>query len=94
VADRKWAHDRWGLVYLVKREYQLAIEKFKDALAIDPKFAIAIHNWGVALADQGKCRLAIDKYQEAIAAEGGRLPGVYNSWAVALGKLGDSEEAI
>jgi hypothetical protein len=91
--NRKWYYDLWGMVHMVKKEYDLAIGKFKNALAIDPKFAIAIHNWGIALAAQGRYRDAIAKYQEAVAA-GSTMPGIYNHWAFALGKLGYSEEAI
>lgn len=89
-----WSYDLWGLVHMVKDEYDLAIEKFKLALAVDPKFEIALHNWGIALAEQGHYREAIGKYQEALAAGGTDLPGIYNAWAVALGKLGYSDEAI
>jgi tetratricopeptide (TPR) repeat protein len=93
-AERKWPYDLWGLVHLVKDEYELAIEKFEAAIAIDPRFEVAIHNWGLALAAQGNYRAAIYKYQEAVAAGGMGLPGVYNGWAIALGKLGYTAEAI
>ena len=92
-AERKWPYDLWGLVHMVKEEYALAIEKFKLALAIDPNFEIALHNWGIALAEQRRYREAIDKYQAAVAAGGKDLPGIYNAWAVALGKLGYTDEA-
>ncbi len=92
-SEQKWPYDLWGLVHMVKEEYALAIKKFKLALAIDPNFEIALHNWGIALAEQKRYREAIGKYQAAVAAGGKDLPGIYNAWAVALGKLGYTDEA-
>ena len=89
--------------------YDEAIEKFKKALEINPKYVDAYINWGMALCNKAETavvttgttweeqekryRKAIELFQKAAEIDPGSAKA-YSNWGVALNKLGRYEEAI
>ena len=56
-----------GNAYVKDKQYDRAIETYKKALAIEPKFAEADYNLGSVYEKQKKYDLAVEHYQKAIA---------------------------
>ncbi|MEA1895075.1 MAG: tetratricopeptide repeat protein, partial [Euryarchaeota archaeon] len=59
-------YKRFGDFYAFKREYNEAIEYYKEAIRIDPDDAAARNNLGNLLKDQGRYDEAEKEYREAI----------------------------
>ena len=55
-------HYELGAVYLTKNNLEKAIQKFNDALNIDPKYFEALHEMGVALNLVGKNKESLEKF--------------------------------
>jgi tetratricopeptide (TPR) repeat protein len=76
-----------------ERLYELACEKYAQALALKPDMHVALYNWGRALFNQAKLKtdkggahlfaLAGEKFEQALALKPDMHEALYN-WAVAL----------
>lgn len=103
-----WTLSDWGL-QLRKRSNQepmlriehlsAAIDKFKQAVTINPDDHEALGNWGRALVRLSDAEpehradhlnAAIDKFEQAVTLQPDDHGALYN-WGVALGKLADSK---
>lgn len=94
VDDDVWAYSLWGLVLWDLDKYSEAIEKFKLAIEVDPKFAIAYFNWGLVLGDDlYKYSEAIEKFKKATELEP-KNPDTYYSWGRMLEAMKNEQEAI
>ena len=97
--SHKWVLNLWGMVLYQQADRQGAIEKFRQALELDPHFASPLFNWGVVLARQGSHQEAIGKFMQV--ADGWRtgdpaetLAAAYTEWGFSLALLGHTDEAI
>lgn len=69
-----------GNAHFQKKEYDMAVEKYKKALLIAPDDAILNYNLGVAYYNQGKAlyKDAIFHYERAIKIDPGHIDAYYN----------------
>lgn len=58
-----------GLSYALKQNYDLAIEAFTSAIALNPNYARAYNNRGAAYANKGQYNRAIGDYNKAISLD-------------------------
>gem|GEM_PF-3009498 len=63
---RKWVLNLWGIVLYQQADRAGAMEKFKEALALDSDFLSARLNLGVVTARRGDNVKAIDYYREVV----------------------------
>ena len=83
----------WGLILADQGDHEGAITKYKEAIELDPTYALSYNNWGVALANQGDYEGAIAKYEKAIQLDPtNALP--YSNWGLNLAHQTDNEGAI
>lgn len=97
--NAKWMYNLWGMILYQQSDRVGAIEKFKAALDIDPKFASAMLNWGVALARHGANQEAIEKFRHVVEDRSCDVTpptkaAAYAEWGFSLALLGHSEEAF
>jgi tetratricopeptide (TPR) repeat protein len=95
----KWLLNLWGIVRYQQADRDGAIEKFRQALELDPKFASARFNWGVALARQGMLEEAIKRFKEVVQTwrsgdQLDTLAAAYTEWGFSLALQGRTEEAF
>ena len=64
-ADRKFALDNWGDALLGKKLYEDAAQKYREAIQVDPEYAVAYNDLGGALAAQERFDEAIEPYRRA-----------------------------
>lgn len=90
-----------GKTYLHLKDPQLlakALEEFKRAVELDPRYGEAQHNLGVAYAEGGKWEEAIRAYQKALSVPGYPDPEVAHhnlGWAFYnLDRLKEAEESF
>jgi tetratricopeptide (TPR) repeat protein len=57
----------WGSILNEKQDYDGAIAKYQQALALNPKYAFAYTGWGYVLDEKQDYDGAIAKYQQALA---------------------------
>lgn len=82
-----------GMDYMDERDYQSAIEKFKKATEIDPKFAFAWDNLGISYRKLNQLNKAIEAYKQSLKINSkGRLPLMNIAVAYNLSK--NYEQAI
>lgn len=81
-----------GNLYLQQKEYRLAEDYYKKALALDETFLNAHHNLAVALCAQGRKAEGLEHYREALLIDKTHIPSLYNL-AMVLEETGDYEEA-
>jgi len=67
-----------GFSYAEKKEYQKAIEAFKQAILIDPSFALAHYNLGLAYVALGLHLEAIEAFKQAIRFNPGFAEAYYD----------------
>ena len=70
-----------------------AAQRYREALALDPRFAEGHHNLGVLLARRGELAAAVDHYRRALEIAP-RAPEVHVQLAAALARQGDAEAAL
>ena len=75
------------------RNFNAAVENYRQILKIKPDSAVVINNMGNALADQGKLEEAIEAYSKAIAIKPD-YADAYSNMGLALKEQGKLEEAI
>jgi tetratricopeptide (TPR) repeat protein len=82
----------WGAMLLAKGDYDLAIERFREANQKGPHFADPLEMWGEALMLKNRSDLALAKFEEAnkYAPNWGRL---HLEWGKALVYAGRKDEA-
>lgn len=80
-----------ALINLGRKEE--AIEAYRQAIAIDPKFAYPYHGLGTALSSLGRKEGAIEAYRQAIAVDP-KFSYPYNDLGGVLLNIGRNEEAI
>jgi tetratricopeptide (TPR) repeat protein len=83
----------WGAMLSGERKYEDAIAKYRKAIGVDPKYAVAYVNWGNALDDEGKHDDAVAKYQKAIELDP-KFASAYVSWGNALNDEGKHADSI
>lgn len=64
--NKKWALTAWGRALSKQNKPEEAINKFKEALALDSLFVPAINSWGSALRRQNKHYESITKRKKAL----------------------------
>jgi tetratricopeptide (TPR) repeat protein len=82
-----------GLKYVDKGEWDLAIEEYSEAIAIDPEFVEAYYNRGNAYYDKGNLDLAISDYDKAIELDP-EDPSAYFNRGMVYGFKGNLDRAI
>jgi len=68
---------------LEQKKYAEAIEKFRQAIEVDPKYAAAYCNWGDALNQQERYEEAAEQYAKAVEVDP-KYIDAYNSWGLML----------
>ena len=82
-----------GILLNDDKEFDAAIDKYQEAIELDPKRAAAYNNWGVALHNKDDHDGAIKKYQKAIALNP-KNARAHRNWGDALESRGDHDGAI
>jgi hypothetical protein len=87
-----FADTAWGEALLTRGDFDGAIEKFRTANQIGPRFADPLEEWGEALTTKNHSDLALAKFAEAAkyAPKWGRL---HLKWGEALAYLGQTGNA-
>jgi tetratricopeptide (TPR) repeat protein len=75
------------------KQFDAAIDGYKQALKIEPDFAEAYCNMGIALKNKGDLDAAIDSYQKALKIKPDFADAYYNM-GIALRDRGDLEAAL
>ena len=82
-----------GGAYEKQGDLEEAIEHYREATLIKPRYVEARNNLGLALVKQGQVDEAIREYNEALKTDGSRAE-VHNNLGLALAELGRLDEAI
>src|SRR5713226_5501731 len=83
----------WGNVLSEQRHYDEAIQRYEQAIALDPKNAAPYNNWGNVLSEQRHYDEAIQRYEQAIALDPTYAAPYYN-WGSVLSDERKYAEAI
>ncbi len=86
-------HYNRGLENQEQGQFDLAIEEYAQAIALDPQYADPYNNRGVAYASKGDLDQAIANYDRAIALDP-QYADPYNNRGVAYASKGDLDRAI
>ncbi|MDP8247486.1 MAG: tetratricopeptide repeat protein [Candidatus Tritonobacter lacicola] len=91
---RAWmAHNNLGVLYARQGRLNKAIDRYSEALRINPDHAGALNKLGEALALQGRFDEAVARYSEALRISPGYAEAHYNL-GKALARKGAFDEAI
>ena len=94
----KWMYNLWGMVLYQQGDRAGAIGKFREALAVDPKFGSPLLNWGVVLARQGHNDQAIEKFRQVVTNRNDASPttkaAALSEWGFSLALLGRNDQAF
>jgi len=90
--DAKEYYNR-GYTYYQSKDYQKAIESYKEAIRIKPDYVEAYCNLGIAYKASGDNKNAIESYKEAIRLKP-NYAEAYCNLGVAYGASGDSKKEI
>jgi len=82
-----------GVAWYEKGEYKKAIEYFKRALRLNPKYAVAFNNLGAAYAKQGIFDIALDCYKKATNIDP-NYATAFNNTGVAFYRMSYLEKAV
>ena len=88
-----WAHNRRGELYSDDQRPDEAIKDFQDAITMDPKCSLAIHNRAVTLAQRNQFAAALRDFNRVIELNPG-LALAYRNRAELLAALGRMDEAV
>ncbi len=83
-----WAYNLHGIWHASRKNWDAAIEQYKNAVSADKKFALAYHNWGNALSKQGDYSKATERYSQALALDS-KLDSARSNWSLTLMNWGD-----
>ncbi|MFB3922941.1 MAG: tetratricopeptide repeat protein [Terriglobia bacterium] len=86
-------HYDYGLLLMIKGEYQEAEEALRRAIQIDPNYAQAHNNLGLVLERLGNLPAAVDEYRRCIASAPAYRPAHFNLGRILVNR-GDYEEGI
>jgi tetratricopeptide (TPR) repeat protein len=86
-------YNNWGLTLLDLKDHTGAIEKYREAVKANSKFAQGHYNWGIALVRMRRDNDAIEQFSKAISINP-RHAGAYNNHGNALFRLKRYDEAI
>ena len=81
------------MVYRAKKQYRIAINCFRRALAINPHLSYARCNLAITLKDQGQLVTALDELKKTSESDPD-CPEVYYNMGIVQTELGNSTEAI
>ena len=87
------AHDIVGSELYKKQEFEAAIEHYREALRIHPRYSQSHFNWGLAAIGQGHMDEAVEHFSEAVKINPEDYQAHHNL-GVALVRQGRFEEAI
>ena len=76
-----------GYNHIEAGRYKYAVECYRKAIEIDPKYANAYNDMGVALDDLGRKEEAVASYKKAIEIDP-KYAMTYNNMGFALSNLG------
>ena len=79
--DDPKGYNNLGILYLMRKRYDKAIENYKRAVSVSPSLAAAHYNLGLAYHKQGNIKLAISAYQKALSIDA-KLAIAHNNIAV------------
>jgi tetratricopeptide (TPR) repeat protein len=92
-ANNSQIHNDLGFTLVRQGEIQEAINHYKEALRIDPYFAIAHYNLGIALTMEGNIEEAIAHYTQALQINPS-YAAAHNKLGILLANQGKHQEAI
>ncbi|CAK0741154.1 Tetratricopeptide repeat protein [Azospirillaceae bacterium] len=99
-ANTKWLYNLWGIVLYQQNNRLSAVEKFQEALAVDPLFLSPRLNWAVVQARQGENAQAIESFKQIVEI-GAHQPenvdtvaAAYSEWGFSLALLNRFDEAF
>jgi tetratricopeptide (TPR) repeat protein len=92
-ARMSWAYSNRGFAYTDKKDYELAIADFDQAIRFDPKDARTYNNRGNAYADKGDIDRAIADYDQAIRLDPNNVFAFFNR-GNNYGEMKDYDRAI
>jgi tetratricopeptide (TPR) repeat protein len=84
----------WGQCLAIKKDVRGAIEKYKNAIAIDPACGPAYYYWGLLLKNTGDCEEAIPKFRKATEIEHEFKLDSFGMWGGCLENIGNYKEAL
>jgi len=96
----KWMLNLWGMVLYQQSDRRGAIEKFREAYAIDKDFLSPLLNWGVVEAREGNHSHAIELFKAvtsnkaAAAKNTAAAAAAYSEWGFSLALIGKYDDAF
>jgi tetratricopeptide (TPR) repeat protein len=93
VANDAESFHNQGNVFLEKGEFDKAIELYKKAISLNPKYSEAYNNLGLAYMNKGNLDLAIESYNKSLSLKSNDAR-VYNNLGVAYIRSNKLKEAI
>ncbi len=92
-SDDAWCYNIWGRLLVREKDRAGAIEKYKQAIALQPNEPYPYVSWGNLLAARGDWPGAIEKYSKAVDLDE-KYAVPYNNWGTVLEAQCDSGGAI
>ena len=87
------AYNNLGLALAGDGQIDAAIDQYREALEIEPRFVAAHNNLGIALLQSGRLDEAVSHFREALEIEPGGIES-HNNLGMALRKAGRMDEAL
>ncbi len=82
-----------GALFLARGDYKAAEESLKEAIRLNPDFALALYNLGVSIAEQGRNQEALPFFEQAEKV-GPASVGLLNALSRAYREVGDIPKAV
>jgi tetratricopeptide (TPR) repeat protein len=76
-----------------RNKFKEAIEKYKEAIQLEPGNAFFYHMYGLTLAHMGLLQDAVTQYKQSMSLTSNPSAALYNDLGVALANLGDYAES-
>jgi len=94
VPEQSDAYALWGQCLAIQGDSSGAIEKYNEALKLNPEYGPAYFRWGLLLKNNGDCDQAIEKFKEATRYNHAFQLDAYGMWGGCLENMGRYQEAI